>query len=603
MRRVVALISSLLVGGSAHAVGNIAETVHNLSVTGPGQFKSLNEDRICIFCHTPHSAVPEAPLWNRRSSGSIGDQRRLTGASSAQPGGPSAVCLSCHDGTIALGDMVSNLREAAVRDNDLRGTFLTGRSNLGTDLSNDHPVAIRYESGSIAIGGNLVPPAGVGLPLPDGAVHCTSCHDPHDDSTPPFLHRPSLNGVLCTSCHVLSGVNWNWESSSHAISDVSPRSADPWSERKPEWRGRTVSENACMNCHMPHNAVTGNGLVNDQEEKTCFRCHDSSVAQDNLRAEQMKFFRHPVEQTPSLDHEGGHLENPLSTRLHVECGDCHNPHASRDDLPMISFNPTNPMGTDHSTAPFVNGSLAGVTGIDINGALKNEADYEYEVCFKCHGVPGRSACESRRCSTAEQYRMTRQDGIYNLRDKFDPGNPTLVSYHPVAINDPANNGEVPSLRNDIPLSRGSGLIYCGDCHSSDVSPAAGGIGPRGPHGSRNEAILALRYEFNPKSGFNLASGGLCMKCHDAGSLYGNDSFLHRQHVVDRGLSCLNCHDPHGSASYPHLINFLTSSSASGQTLEITGLGGSSDPTWVDTGRYRGTCYLNCHGTVHDGAEY
>ena len=289
--------------------------------------------------------------------------------------------------------------------------------------------------------------------------------------------------------------------------------------------------------------------------------------------------------------------------LHVECEDCHNPHASRSEPPLIAFNPNNPLDPNHATPPLVNGSLVGVSGIDINGSFKNEADYEYEVCFKCHGVLGKSACNHRRCSTATRYNMNRLDDTYNLRDKFDPGNPTLISYHPVDTNDPNNNDEVPSLRKDIPLDRVNSRIYCSDCHSSDVSPAAGGDGPAGVHGSRFEGILALRYEFDPQSSFNTVSGSLCMKCHEAASLLGNESFPHRQHVVDNSSSCINCHAPHGSARYPHLINFLTSSSVAGNLLEITGTGAYNEPTWIDNGQYSGTCYLNCHGTVHDGTTY
>ena len=99
------------------------------------------------------------------------------------------------------------------------------------------------------------------------------------------------------------------------------------------------------------------------------------------------------------------------------------------------------------------------------------------------------------------------------------------------------------------------------------------------------------------------SESLCFKCHDQGSIYGNDSFAHREHVLEQGTPCIACHDPHGSAVFPHLINFMTSSNVSGTTLEITGAGMYSEPTWIDMGVNSGTCYLNCHGSLHDGKEY
>jgi len=599
MQRILTLVVSLMIASVAQAVGDVASTPHNLSTTGTGQFKSQTEDRICVFCHTPHSAVPDAPLWNRRSNGYTNYQSSTTNATAGTPGGSSTLCLSCHDGTIALGDMVGNTQGG----NDLGSTYLTGRSNIGNNLFNDHPVGIVYDTGLQATDPDLVNPASVDLPLVQGELQCTSCHDPHSDIIPPFLRKTTQYGALCTTCHLPSGQNWDWASSSHALSTATPNGADPWPERKPGWKGQNVSENACMNCHTPHNAATPARLIKDLEEQTCFRCHGGSVAQKNILADIQKFYRHPVEQTPNIDHDAARNENPLTMPLHVECEDCHNSHASLAGPPMISFNPASPMDPNHTTAPLISGRLAGVSGIDSGGGVKAEADYEYEVCFKCHGVPGKNACDNNRCSTATRYNLVRQDGTYNLREKLDPGNPALVSYHPVVSNDPANNSEVPSLRTDIPLNRISSQIYCSDCHSSDVSPAAGGTGPAGPHGSLFEGLLTLRYNFDTQSAMSTSQDSLCLKCHDSGSLFNDDSFLHKKHVFEEGLSCINCHDPHGSAANPHLINFLTSSNVAGTTYEITGAGGFNEPTWQDDGQFSGTCYLSCHGKVHDGESY
>ncbi len=601
MRASLTLAVCLLLTSGALTAGNVADTPHNLSVSGPGPFRSQAEDRICVFCHTPHSAAPDAPLWNRRAVGYINYQSSTSDAVAGQAGGSSVLCLSCHDGTIALGDMLGNNPAAS----DLSNTFMTGRSDLGPDLSNDHPIGIIYDSGLLISDPELANPNSVNLPLNNGEVQCISCHDAHNNTIPPFLQKSTLNGELCTSCHNYRGAGWSWASSSHATSTAAPAGTDPWSERKPAWKGQNVRENACMNCHAPHDAATPARLVKDLEEITCYRCHDGSVASQNIQRDLQNFYRHPVEQTPSIAHDAARNENPLSMPLHVECEDCHNPHASngRPAAPMISFNPVNPMGSVHMLAPSINGSLAGISGITAGGAVQAEVRYEYEVCFKCHGVPGDHACGYRRCSTARTYNMSRSDGVYNLRNKLDPSNSALLSYHPITSNNPSNDSEVPSLRNDIPLNRATSHIFCGDCHSSSSSPAAGGTGPAGPHGSSKEGMLALRYEFDPQSSFNNAADNLCFKCHDSGSLFNDDSFPHKKHVLEENTSCINCHDPHGSAVYPHLINFLLTSSFAGQTFEITGEGGFTEPTWIDNGQYAGTCYLNCHGEKHDGEDY
>jgi hypothetical protein len=96
----------------AERVSDIANTKHNLSATGPGTTRATSEDEVCVFCHTPHGATsfPGSPLWNRQLSSqtytvytsSSLDAEDIMGQLD-QPGGSSKLCLSCHDGTLAIG--------------------------------------------------------------------------------------------------------------------------------------------------------------------------------------------------------------------------------------------------------------------------------------------------------------------------------------------------------------------------------------------------------------------------------------------------------------------------------------------------------------------
>ncbi len=589
-------------GGPAWGVQDIAATPHNLSTSGQFSFKSLTITQICVFCHTPHSMLAETPLWNRNfpvQSYDIYGSSTLQ-AEPGQPTGQSRLCLSCHDGTVALGT-IRNVPGSASMDLDT--TFLTGRAKLGTDLRDDHPISFLYDPGLASADNELASPGGIGLPLENGFLQCTTCHDPHEADIKPFLRKTSLNAEICKTCHLRSGDTWDWNNSSHGTSPATWTGVgtDPWGERKAEWNGGNVAKNACFNCHKPHTAVTAASLLKNTEEDTCFLCHAGNTASKNIQAEFLKVYRHPVEITPSSGHDAMLSEDPLTMDLHVECVDCHNPHAARDDDPMISFNPNN-TSAPHSTPPNANGRIEGVSGIDISGNVKAEIDYQYELCFKCHGVPSLSACGPERCAAATSSQMTRVDGVYNLRDKVNPNNPGLVSYHPLVENNPSNNLEVPSLRSDIPLDRINSKIYCTDCHNSEISEAAGGTGPAGPHGSTNEPILADTYTFNPNLDEFVRDGEveLCFKCHSRDSLENDQSgFLHSKHF-DNDQTCINCHDPHGSHEANHLINFKTFAVYGGSTYQITGrpTQGFAEPTFIDGGRYTGTCYLNCHGEVH-----
>ncbi|MBI5897928.1 MAG: hypothetical protein HZB40_01710 [Rhodocyclales bacterium] len=231
----------------------IKDTKHNLSASGPGSTKADTESQICVFCHTPHGAntATVSPLWNRASSGASYtpysseslDARSAQIGWSGQPLGSSKLCLSCHDGTIALGNVVNAPGSglgSAISVTGSTGTVMppgdgatTGYTRrLGSNLSNDHPISITYDStlsdrdgelrrpdsqqrimgGSLTINTShpLVGPrlpgqgsglgsatAGTGLygssstrpvlPLENtqgsgggtGQIQCTTCHDPH----------------------------------------------------------------------------------------------------------------------------------------------------------------------------------------------------------------------------------------------------------------------------------------------------------------------------------------------------------------------------------------------------------------------------------------
>lgn len=599
MRRFMLIVAFAALVAPARASQDIANTAHNLSVTGPGTMKSLTIDRVCDFCHTPHNGSPVAPMWNRQESGATYleyGSSTLVGTP-GQPTGASRQCLACHDGTVALGAF---LNPPGGQTNDMTNTLLTGRGRLGTDLGDDHPISFLYDAALQAQNKRLAHPSVIDLPLENGQMQCTTCHDPHEKDLVPFLRKTTMSGALCTTCHAEADIGWDWASSSHATSRQRPTGATPWPERKPNWRGIDVAENACFNCHKPHNAATRARLVKNEEEKTCYLCHDGTVAPKNVKADFLKSYRHPVDTTPNPDHDAEIIENPLTAPLHAECEDCHNPHAVAAAPPMISFNPSNSAAT-HTVAPNANASIIGVSGVDITGQQKPRIDFQYELCFKCHGLPGRSACGSGRCSTATSLDMRRQDGAYNIRDKVYSGTPGLVSYHPIESNDPSNNTEVPSLRNNVPLNRTDSLIYCTDCHASDTSPAAGGVGATGPHGATFAGMLAQDYPLTSTASFSSATYRLCFRCHDQASLMSDASgFPHNKHVRGERASCVNCHDPHGSQRYPHLINFLT---RAGGVAVVSPVSGQTEPIWRDNGRFRGSCTLSCHGETHNNESY
>ena len=192
-------------GSSAQETSSVVNSKHNLTASGPGPIKVAGASEVCIFCHTPHASNPIAPLWNRNDSGAYYETYESTTLKAAvgQPTGTSRLCLSCHDGTIALTETYNSRN--AIKGQTI---FISpgDAGYIGTDLTNDHPISFVYDSALATRKRGLRDPATLPAELPLDHQHqlqCTTCHDPHDDSLGYFLRMDNLESQMCTSCHNL----------------------------------------------------------------------------------------------------------------------------------------------------------------------------------------------------------------------------------------------------------------------------------------------------------------------------------------------------------------------------------------------------------------
>jgi hypothetical protein len=562
----------------------IINSKHNLSVTGPGDLKALIETRVCIFCHTPHNAAPRTPLWNKSIDpvNYILYSSTTLSAVPSQPSGPSRLCLSCHDGTLALGTVLQPSAGIATT-----GQITMNRpSYIGVVLSDDHPFSFSYldalSNPYAGLNPGLLP---TDLPFYGGSsmlIECSTCHDAHEDSwrspdttgqlTGKFLVMDNRASALCTQCH--SNID-GWPLTSHRTSTSSIGSALPVSPRTwPAWP--LVSDWACEGCHTQHSAGGAQRLLYyEEEEKNCELCHDGTVAVQNIKAQFQKFSHHPVEATTigltAQFHDP--TESPtFITNRHVECVDCHNPHAANNRI---------------ASAPNVSGRLDKVSGMASDRAAVNPASYEYEICFKCHAeLVQRVPFIPRVISNT------------NTQETFSVVNP---SYHPVI--GMGKNPNVPSIPSSFePALTASSIIYCSDCHSDDS-------GSKGPHGSTFAPILREQYETADNTPESYQNYALCYRCHNQSSILSDASFGkkistnkggHSGHLA-AGATCSVCHDAHGiaddglSGSHTHLINF--------DTRYVSPAAGNTNPVFTDTGTFSGSCTLVCHGITHNNESY
>jgi hypothetical protein len=273
---------------------NITNSRHNLtqSFLPPAGRDLMDLTRnqygeVCVYCHTPHGAntTIAAPLWNRTIKNNTYKTYNELGTVTltqpvGQPGANSRTCLSCHDGTTAIDSIINmpgsgGYKQAQETIDDRTGflsTWINASGNqashapmgapgigcmvchrggtegetfilaadlsvvyIGTDLTNDHPIGIRFPLDAFAVDnpdfnvpakvGNLVffdsdgngrmDPKNVRLYQTNGVyrVECASCHDPHGVPSngpgtvfnPTFLrvanNVPGAPSALCLTCH------------------------------------------------------------------------------------------------------------------------------------------------------------------------------------------------------------------------------------------------------------------------------------------------------------------------------------------------------------------------------------------------------------------
>lgn len=433
--------------------------------------------------------------------------------------------------------------------------------------------------------------------------------------------------VYQSSSHYNSG-NFYWPGTSGDPSSIWPR------------QSRTGlpmgNKGSCLNCHTPHGikssgsatafdttssdgtggvpaalqtvasgnpSVSADYLIPRQliawEETLCEKCHDATGPAINIQGEINKRGQytgsgttdplggsgHPVDYTILAGRHTADttVEGTLAVTKHVECYDCHNPHAA----------------TGHGSGGTIGASnfnrVAGMSFVKIDGTETDSAQegrepYVYEVCFRCHSDSWDMVFggESKLYPTETD---RRPPGLSNKRFEFNPNSSSLgtgygpnqnynSAYHPVAA---AGRNTSPALclslqaAFDLDCSTAGAAstalqnltINCTDCHNSeavggaqgtpagpvtesnlrttDKMPVYAGLSPVGPHGSKiatpalnfsttenNDRSILRDYYFTgalPTNAapFNCPANAtefqnrfkLCFNCHDYRPFYGS----------------------------------------------------------------------------------
>jgi predicted CXXCH cytochrome family protein len=212
-KTLLVLIMLVMMTGAAYA--GIVGSAHDLQ-TGPFAVAGQVTTQICVYCHTPHLGTTnngQYPLWNHTlstvatygvySSTTMNVTPTDIGGATIGTAGVTSLCMSCHDGTVSVANVVKAPRDGSAGNLAPANVIpVASTAYVGTDLTDDHPVNFTYADSISGGDGELNPGAGLAIAqLFNGQVQCASCHDVHDNTFTPFLIGDNTNSALCLDCH------------------------------------------------------------------------------------------------------------------------------------------------------------------------------------------------------------------------------------------------------------------------------------------------------------------------------------------------------------------------------------------------------------------
>ena len=225
------------------------------SITPAGGADPL--DRVCIWCHAPHHTMVQSdsaeidylPLWNHEvthqsytvyesdfgegpeasgmdgvgtdgSAEQFADRHLLNARDTlGQPGGVSRLCLSCHDGTVAVNEYGRDPQREYSQSGDGTGAKINAQWMIGGNpygLLNHHPIGFNYIAVANVddeIADPSTPISGSGTPemttigsllYNGGQMECVTCHDVHNSKNTgeTFLWVSDRQSAFCLTCHL-----------------------------------------------------------------------------------------------------------------------------------------------------------------------------------------------------------------------------------------------------------------------------------------------------------------------------------------------------------------------------------------------------------------
>lgn len=210
-----------------------------------GKAFEMRSQNACETCHGPGKAHVDA-------GGGKGSMRNLKNLPASES---SATCLTCHQGaeqkfwagsTHANRDLAcAECHSPHPKGEAPKALLVKPEQELCTTCHLQKKAALMRSSH---------------MPLREGKMSCSSCHNPHGSTGPSMLQQSTVNDN-CYSCHAEKRGPFLWE---HA----------------------PVRED-CMNCHDAHGTINGS-LLKVKQPILCIQCHNGFVGGSMGNAHQAR---------------------------------------------------------------------------------------------------------------------------------------------------------------------------------------------------------------------------------------------------------------------------------------------------------------------------
>jgi len=517
----------------------------------------------CFTCHTTFQASMSIVGANRTSTyhhvlgtgaGDAGDAAPNAGTYSTST--TNVYCTSCHaDHNYFNSAKGSNLRtdianaSAAVTANT---DFLT-TGNFGICVS-CHNTSLTRDVTNQKAGGSAT------TPVIAGSVYAASMHN----YTTLSSFGTSQFAANCVKCHTdeqakdkqtsTNKFGPHFSASEHLLDDLGTGTLAQYREQY-----------ICFRCHSQTTDTVLGGTLKKVNGKDWYGSNTMRAASEDTFKSFTSAGRSPRHKISAYSglHRVAETRADIAASKHVECADCHNPHAAK----FGNHSSTSAGTAKGSRATTIAGVLTGVPGVSVTAwggnwggattynpssttAALTTATAEWQVCFKCH---------SGANANAAAWGGTGAAAFTDLALEFNPNN---ASGHPVVSALPvANRLTAAKLKGG--WTPGS-IMACSDCHSTDSTAS------KGPHGSAVKWMLAgvnKAWPYTTAAGNGSSTGTLfriatystgngtkdglfCLNCHTitgTNNWHSNTNVTGGEHGGNAIMACASCHVriPHG----------------------------------------------------------